>query len=72
MVKNNGPRVSPDVEVSDVPGRAHLRDATSSRGPVRKTRREPWHCQIGQMNVDDEVTIHLTTAVGAGHGRPDP
>ncbi|MFN8141001.1 MAG: isopeptide-forming domain-containing fimbrial protein [Solirubrobacterales bacterium] len=67
VVKNNGPKVSPDVEVSDVlPAGLTYVSATSSQGTCAENPAGTMHCQIGQMNVDDEVTIHLTTAVGAG------
>lgn len=66
VVRNNGPKISPAVEVNDtIPAGLTYVSSTSTQGNCGENPAGTLHCDIGQMNVGDEVTIHLTTAVGA-------
>ena len=65
VVRNNGPKVSPSVEVTDVlPAGLSYVSATTDQGTCEEDPAGTMHCEIGQMAVGEEVGITLTTAVG--------
>lgn len=67
VVRNNGPKVSPTVQVSDVipPGLTYV-NAVTEQGTCQESPVSTMFCEIGLMNVGEEVEINLTTTVGPG------
>lgn len=65
-VKNNGPKTSPGVIVSDVlPGGLTYVSAVPDRGTCNEGPPDTVTCDLGQMAPNDVIGIVLTTTVGA-------
>lgn len=67
VVRNNGPKVSPTVQVSDAlqAGLTYV-NAVPGQGTCEENPGGTVFCEIGLMKVGEEVEIILTTAVGPG------
>ena len=64
VVRNNGLKVAPTVEVSDVlPAGLSYVSAVPGQGTCSENPAGTMFCEIGRMAVGEEVTIELTTAV---------
>lgn len=67
VVRNNGPKVSPSVEVSDVlPAGLTYVSAVPEQGTCSENPAGTMFCELGLMANGDEVEIKLTTAVDPG------
>lgn len=65
-VRNNGGKIAPSVRVTDVlPAGLTYVSAVPEQGTCEESPAGTVSCEIGQMEVGEEVEIELTTRVGA-------